>query len=424
MIGLPLSPCKGVAEWEVLVGHHEPLKELHDPRRDELATVIYTSGSTGSPKGAMHTFGSMTAAAVSLGRLYEVSQRDRMLSYLPLAHVAERACVESNSLYFGFRVFFSADLSTFRADVKRARPTIFFSVPRLWTRFYLAIVEKLPERKQRLLFSLPIVSGVLKKRILRELGLDRTRTAITGSAPIPPHIQEWFRNIGLELLDAYGMTENFGVSHASQKGAVRAGYVGTPVPDVFCRVADDGEILVKSPGQMLGYLKQSEKDTEYMTADRYFHTGDRGEIDAQGRLRITGRMKEQFKTSKGEYVAPGPIEQMLAEHPYVEAVCVLGSGQPQPFALLMLCPDAQHSIASGVITGDAATAEFAALLDRTNAKLAPHERLSYVTVVNNQWTVENGLLTPTLKIKRHVIEERYLQKANAWLAQHQQVIWA
>lgn len=423
IVSLPLSPCKNVAEWDVLIGQREPLQDLPDPEPGQVATIIFTSGSTGNPKGAMHTFGSMVAAAVSLGRLYEMSQHERMLSYLPLAHVAERAAVEANSLYFGFRVFFTADLSTFQADVKRARPTMFFSVPRLWTRFYLGVLEKIPQRRQRLLFSLPIVSGVVKKIILSGLGLDQTRTAVTGSAPLPPHIHEWFRNIGLELLDAYGMTENFAVSHASCKGAVRTGYVGTPVPDVLCRIADDGEILVKSPGQMLGYWKQSGLNTEYITADGYFHTGDRGEIDAQGRLRITGRSKEQFKTSKGEYVAPAPIEQMLAEHPYIEAVCVLGSGQPQPFGLLTLSQDAQHSIASGVTTGEAASVELAALLDTTNSKLAPHERLSYVTVVNNQWTVESGFLTPTLKIKRHVIEERYLQSADAWLARHQKVIW-
>ena len=423
MIGLPMSPRSDIPQWGELIARHLPLRKLHEPQWDELATIVYTSGSTGRPKGVMHSFGSMTAAADAMSELYALTPEDRMLSYLPLAHVAERAIVESTSLSFGFRVYFIGDLNTFQADLKRARPTLFFTVPRLWTKFYLAIQARIPPRRQQLLFRLPLLSGLLKKKILKEMGLDHVRAAVTGSAPLPSHIIQWYRDLGLELLDCYGMSENFGVSHASRPGAMRIGYVGSPDPGVQARIATNGELEVKSPGQMLGYYKQAGKTAEDMTPDGFFRTGDRGEVDGQGRLRITGRVKELFKTSKGKYVAPAPIENRLGQSSRIEAVCLTGPGQPQPFALLMLSLDAQKEISDGKLGRDSITTEFETLLGRVNAELEEHEQIDYLVVVKEQWTMDNGFLTPTMKIKRSIIEERYLPGADAWLERKQKVIW-
>ncbi len=419
LIGLPLSPRVDVPQWDDLIAKHLPLRKLHDPQIDELATIVYTSGSTGQPKGVMHSFGSMMAVSVALSQMYGLTSEDRMLSYLPLAHVAERAAVESTSLYFGFRVYFSGGLDTFQQDLKRAQPTVFFSVPRLWTKFHQAINQKLSPSLQRLLFALPGVSRLFKNKLLRELGLNHVRAAITGSAPLPSDIIAWYRKLGLELLDCYGMSENFGVSHASRPGQVRIGYVGSPAPGVTCRIDDNGELLVKSPGQMLGYYKMPQKTVDDLTPDGYFRTGDRGEIDSQQRLRITGRVKELFKTSKGKYVAPVPIEQLLGNHPKLEAVCVTGQGQPQPFGLLLLSPEARHEL-----NGNTANqADFVTLLQQVNDTLEGHERLDYLVVVKDPWNMENGFLTPTMKIKRGVIEERYLPMADHWLKAGQKVIW-
>jgi long-subunit acyl-CoA synthetase (AMP-forming) len=371
----------------------------------------------------MHSFGTMVSVAGALRDTYNVNNKDRMLSYLPLAHVAERAVLETASLYFGFHVFFADRLETFQRDLQRARPTMFFSVPRLWTKFYLGVNEKLPPAKQKILFNLPVVSRFIKRKILKQLGLDQVRLAITASAPLPPSILQWYRNLGLELLDVYGMTENFGYSHGSRPGEVRVGYVGHCNPGVECRIAENGEVQVKSPGQMMGYYKAPDKTAEDMTADGFLKTGDRGEIDAQGRLRITGRVKELFKTSKGKYVAPVPIEQKLNNHPKVEVICVTGPSQPQPFALLMLSPEAQAELAQGRLEREALHSEFASLLDAVNETLEDHERLDYVVVVRDQWTIENGYLTPTMKIKRNIIEDRYLPQADQWITQRQPVIW-
>lgn len=346
-----------------------------------------------------------------------------MLSYLPLAHVAERAAVESTSLYFGFRVFFSGGLPTFMEDIKRARPTIFFSVPRLWTKFYMAVNDKMPLSRQKLLFSLPLVSGLVKKKILRGLGLDQARVALTGSAPLPPHIIAWYRGLGLELLDVYGMSENFGVSHVSRPGLVRPGYVGTCNMGVEARIAENGELLVKSPGQMMGYYKMPEQTARDTLPDGFFRTGDRGEIDEQGRLRITGRVKELFKTSRGKYVAPVPLEAKLLNHPRLEAVCVTGPNQPQPFALLMLSADAQQAVTRNAGLREQLTAEFEALLKQVNGTLEDHEKLDYVVLVQQPWTIDSGFLTPTMKIRRDAIETCYLPNAEAWQAKRQKVIW-
>ena len=263
----------------------------------------------------------------------------------------------------------------------------------------------------------------MKRKILTQLGLDKVRLAITASAPLPPNILQWYRNLGLDLLDVYGMTENYGYSHGSRPGEVRVGYVGHANPGVQHRIADTGEVQVKSPGQMMGYYKAPDKTAEDMTDDGYLKTGDRGELDEQGRLRITGRVKELFKTSKGKYVAPVPIEQKLNVHQKVEVICVTGPTQPQPFALFMLSLDATAELADGRLDKNTLTDEFNALLKSVNATLEDHEQLDYIVVVKDQWTMENGFLTPTMKIKRNVVEERYLPNADTWVGQRKTVIW-
>lgn len=248
------------------------------------------------------------------------------------------------------------------------------------------------------------------------------RYAGTGSAPIPPQLIDWYRALGLELLEGYGMTEDFCYSHSSVPGDVRVGYVGAPYEGVEVRISEEGEVLIKSPGAMLGYYKQPELTEAAFTEDGFFRTGDRGERDARGRLRITGRVKELFKTSKGKYVAPAPIESKLQAHPEVEMACVAGAGQPQPYALLMLSAEARaRSSDNG--GRQAMTREMEHLLDQVNAEVAHHERISFGTIVKDEWQIENNFLTPTMKIKRAAIEDAYGQQADGWYAKKQRVIW-
>lgn len=423
-IALPLAPDIGAPQWDALIASTAPTQQPVQRRPEELATIIYTSGSTGRPKGVMISFGGMVRAAQGVEPVFRATPADRMLSYLPLAHAAERAIVETGSLYSGFRVYFAWSLPTFVEDLRRARPTLFFSVPRLWTKFYTSICEKLPCPRQKLLFSLPIVSGVVKKKILTQLGLQYVRLALTGSAPLAPSLMTWYRHLGLDLLEGYAMSENFAYSHGNRPGNAKIGTVGAVYPGAECRIAGDGEVLVRSPCNMMGYYKADALTAEALGADGFLKTGDMGQLDAQGRLQITGRVKDLFKTSKGKYVVPVPIENQLGNHPMIEAVCVTGPSQPQPFALVMLTLEATRALAADQALKASLTQQLAALLAEVNGRLEDHEHLAYLVVVADQWTMENGFLTPTMKIRRNIIEERYLQKADRWQQQNSTVIWA
>jgi len=420
MVALPMSPTHDVPQWDALTAQFEPLQDVHLSEPADLATIIYTSGTTGRPKGVMHSFGGMLTYALGSGEFCGTSTKDRVLSYLPLAHAAERAFVESNSLCHGTHVYFSDSLETFARDLQRARPTLFISMPRLWTKFYIGVCAKLPLRTQNLLFALPVVSGLLRKKILTLLGLNEVRLAFTGSAPLPIEITAWYRKLGLELLDVYGMTEDFAWSHYSRPGLVRLGYSGQALPGVERRIDDTGEILIKSPTRMLGYYKDPELTAASMTPDGFFKTGDRGEVDEIGRLKITGRVKELFKTSKGKYVSPAPIENKLS-HPKFESVCVTGPGFAQPFVLLTPSPDGRRELEDPG-SRESLLAELQGLLDDVNAGLEPHEKLSHAVVVKDLWSMDNGFLTPTMKIRRNVIEARYLAKAQEWAQQGRQVV--
>lgn len=420
-ISYPLSPPNDYPTWNDIIKDNKPFEEMPTRTAEELATIIYTSGTTGAPKGVMHSFGSMAAAAGNAATIYDMGSKDRVLSYLPLSHVAERVCVELLALYQGFTVYFADSLETFAADLKRANPTIFFAVPRIWTKFQMGIFEKMPEKKLSLMLKLPIVSGLIKKKVLKGLGLDAAKFCISGAAPIPSSLIHWYKTLGIELLEGYGMTENLAYSHMSRKGKVRAGYVGQNNPGVVTRISEEGEILVSSPCTMMGYYKDEEKTKEVLTEDRFLRTGDKGEIDKQGRLKITGRIKDLFKTSKGKYVAPSPIEGKFAANCHIEQVCVVGANLPQPLVLVTLSEAANALAESG--DKESLSEEFAQLRNEVNNQIDAHERLKVLVVVKGDWTLENGIMTPTLKIKRNVLEERYAERIEQWASSKQPVIW-
>jgi long-chain acyl-CoA synthetase len=320
-------------------------------------------------------------------------------------------------------VFFAESLDTFQKDLQRARPTIFMSVPRLWLKFQQTIFQAKSKEKLDKLFRVPILGRIIKKKILKQLGLEHVRIALSGAAPLPAESLAWFRSLGLELVEAYGMTENFAVSHCCRPGDVRPGYVGQPWQGVDVKLAENGEILVRSPANMIGYFKDPEKTAESFTEDGYFRTGDIGEIDEKGRLKITGRAKEQFKTSKGKYVAPAPIENLLGTHPQIEASLVTGASFPQPFAIVMLSAQESARVVAEPRERAELESSLQAHLDAVNAQLDPHEQLSFLAVVSEQWTEANGFVTPTLKVKRTPVEDRYRQYFDTWASAGRPVVW-
>ena len=421
-IRYPLGPETDCRDWDEIVAQGSPLHPVANPDPDEMATIVYTSGSTGRPKGVMLSFGNMAYAAEGVLQALAVTHEDRMLSYLPLAHVFERFVVAMGFVYAGFRLWFADSPGTFLEDLRRARPTIFLAVPRIWTMFQAGVFETIPPRRLERLLKVPVLRRVVRRRILAGLGLEHVRIAGSGSAPLPTEILNWYHRLGLELLEGYGMSENFGYSHLSMPGRSRAGYVGEPLPGVETRIAEDGEVQVKSPATMMGYYRDPEQTADTMTADGFLRTGDMGEEDSLKRLKLTGRLKELFKTSKGKYVAPAPIENELVAHPRVEMACVSGAGEASPHALLVLVEEVLKHLEEPGFCGQIER-EMEALRQMVNATLEPHEQLQFVVIIRGEWTTDNGLVTPTLKIRRSAVEQAYRARARDWYSRRQSVIW-
>lgn len=427
-IALPLAPKTGYDTWDSVIAKTQPLTGRINRAGTDIAILLYTSGSTGTPKGVMHSFERITKVAEYIAKDIKLRIGDvpenRILSYLPLAHVFERAWVECMSLVDGnTHVYFAEALDTFVQDLNRARPTTFISVPRLWLKFQQGVFAKMPPKKLERLLKIPILSGIVKRKVLKNLGLDQALLAGSGSAPIPAELIAWYRHLGLNLIEGYGMSEDFAYSHNSTPEVNEPGCVGVPLPNVQVRISEEGEILIKSPGQLVGYYKRPDLDAEVFTADGFFRTGDRGERRADGLLKITGRVKEIFKTSKGEYVSPAPIENKLGAHPMIEACMVSGAGQAAAYAMVVLNEELRPKQKDPAVRAQV-EAELTKLLSTVNAGLVGHEKLQMLVVAREPWSIENGCLTPTMKIKRSRIESEVSPQVQTWYAGNGKVQWA
>jgi long-chain acyl-CoA synthetase len=420
-VAYPLAPDPSLPQWKAILERFEPIPDLPRRRPDDWAVIFYTSGTTGRPKGVVHTFRTMSIPTLGMIALFGVRETERYLSYLPLAHVMERWLGELISMVAGVHVFFAESIETFVDDLKRARPTVFVSVPRLWLKFQQAVLTKVPQRKLERMLRIPVLSAMVKRKVLENLGLDQVRVAGCGSAPLPPAILTWYGALGLEILDGYGMTENFAWSHLTRPGHARPGVIGPPYDGVECRIGDGGEVLVKSPGTMLGYFKDPDLTRESFTEDGFLRTGDQGVIE-DGSLAITGRVKEIFKTTKGKYVAPAPIEGLLNGQGPVELACVEGEGRHAPHAVVQLSEQVVATINDPAVRA-AVNEDLEARLDGVNTRLSIYERLAFVAVAKDRWTIGDGLLTPTLKIRRAAIRKRYAPALDGWYASGRKVIW-
>jgi long-chain acyl-CoA synthetase len=408
-------------QWDDIVANTAPLPG--DPLRPgtSLATIIYTSGTTGIPKGVMHSFAAFAWALQTALERFPETADGRRLSYLPLAHVAERLVVEHVLLAAGCRIYFTETLETFAADLQRARPTTFFSVPRLWLKFQQGVLARMPaEALDRMLDSPD--KGAVARQILAKLGLDACTTAAGGAAPMPPDLLRWYAKLGLNISEGYGMTEVM-ATHTTDPGQDAFGTVGLPFPGVDCRLdPSTGEIQMKCPATMLGYYREPELTDRAFTVDDWLRTGDKGAFDAAGNLKITGRVKDLFKTSKGKYVAPAPIEDKLAMHVAVEACCVTGAGLGQPIALLMLNEFASRN-ANDSANRTSLEVSLEKHMDSINSTLDPHERLHCLVALTEPWNVDNDMVTPTLKVKRSRIEESFGKYYQTWTSVAKRVVW-
>lgn len=414
VIGFPFYLEKNTQNWDDLIANQKPVEG--NPVKDSkaLATIIYTSGTTGQPKGVMHNFHAIGFAVDRFLNHIPQIKKETFFSYLPLCHVAEKMLVKCGAIFTGSTIYFVENLDTFNANLVHTQPTVFLAVPRIWEKMQEGVLSKMPQKKLSTLLSIPIVSSLIKKAIKKKLGLSKARFIFTGASPISVSLQEWFAKLDIIILEAYGMTENSALSHANRVGHHKFGTVGQTYENVEVRLSAENEVQVKSEASMLGYFKEPGLTAESFE-DGFLKTGDEGSIDENGYLTITGRIKDQFKTSKGKYIMPAPIETKLLEHPLISQACVVGSGMTSAFVLCTLTPTDQASESLGSDLSD--------YLDQVNSKLDHHERLSKMVICKEEWSIPNGLLTPTLKIKRKSIESYYGNNYDEWLKEEKKVIF-
>lgn len=397
----PTMACQH--QWSDILSEQKPLKDIFDAKPEDLMSILYTSGSTGQAKGVMMTYGGYHYASMANIEQLEMNNEERLLSYLPLAHITERAVILGPAIYAAGTLYFVESLDSFQRDIKRAQPTSFLSVPRLWSKFQSNVHMKIPPKKLRLLLTIPILGAVIAKKIRSELGLNSSKLFGSGTAPISPSILKWYRRLGINISEGWGMSETAGLSCVNYPFVAKSiGTIGCPLPGTKIQLSDQGEIFIKSPGVFAGYYKQPELTEESFNAQGYFGTGDKGVFEGPNNaLRITGRVKDLFKTAKGKYVVPVPIEAHLSDNPLIEEVCVMGTGLPQPIAVVVLSELAENMPRAEIRVSLETT------LNTVNLLLESHERLQHVVVSKDDWNIENGLLTPTMKVKRNLIEEKY-----------------
>ncbi|MGQ0618422.1 MAG: AMP-binding protein [Panacagrimonas sp.] len=414
----PSAPA-GDVEWDALAAAHSPLREPVPVDPDEPMTLIYTSGTTGHPKGVMLTRRNMSFSTRAILRLLPGGEGERLFSYLPLAHIMERGAVEMASLLWHAEVHFLERLELMAETLPRVAPTRFAAVPLVWTRFHAGITSKIPEARLRKLIRIPILGRLLRRKLLAKLGLQNLRSCLSGAAPLPRATVEFFRDVmGIEILEAYGMTENCAYVSCGLPGQTRVGSVGKPHADAGFRLSPEGEIQVRNPAVMKGYFKEPEKTREAFTEDGWLKTGDKGRLDADGYLYITGRVKDIFKTLKGKYVAPAPIEGAMAKNTDIDQLCLVGMNLTQPVLVLTLSAAARARPRTEVEAGLLAT------LATVNAAIEDHEKVAKLLLVPETWSIDNGFMTPTLKVKRNVVEERYRDFIDAEAARREtRIAW-
>jgi long-subunit acyl-CoA synthetase (AMP-forming) len=408
-------------QWHDFLSRFEPLSGNPVPDVDSLMTVIFTSGTTGVPKGVMLSYRkvALLVKAEKDNDLLGVSRgENHLFSYLPLNHIAERALTEVLSIVYKGQVSFVESMDSFARNLQAVQPTLFFAVPRIWTKFHLGLLERMPQKRLNRLLSIPLLSSLVKKKIHKALGLSRARVMITAAAPMPDSLKAWYARLGIHIQEIYGLTETCGGVVISPRGSSALGTVGKVIPGAELKIEPEtGEVLVRSPWLMNGYYKNPEKTAEVFRGD-WFHTGDRGELDAQGNLRLTGRVSETFKTAKGKFVVPAPIEWEFAVNADIEQVCVTGLGLPQPIALAVLSEIGRAKSPAELEQSLHET------LQAVNDKLANYEKIAALVITRELWSVENGLLTPTLKVKRHELDKRYGPHFEEWVTQMRPLVWA
>ena len=430
--GMPLikfphyDGCSNVTkghEWFKFIDSHEPMQNPNKPKLSDLWTIIFTSGTTGNAKGVMLTYQAIDGIKVvlddpnnPLGIKHDGN--NDFISYLPLNHIFERVVIEWCSFRYGGTISFVESLDTFAKNLKAVQPHVFAAAPRVWTKLQLGLLTKFPQKKLDKLLKIPLLSSLLKKLIKKGLGFSKARIVVSGSAPMPVELIEWFRKVGVYITNGYGMTENCAIcSSVDGRDFEKLHTVGQPQKGVELRIdKETGEILMKGPFIMKGYYKNEEL-TNTTLRGGWLHTGDKGFLDEDNYLHITGRVADSFKTSKGEYIEPLTLEQHFVNINEIEEVCVVGLGIAQPLCLIQLSEIGKNT------SREVISKMLKDRLSEVNSDLVNYKKISTLIIVKDEWTQQNGIVGPTQKLKRGAIEDKYSKDYLNWHNFNEEVIF-
>ena len=441
---------------EHLARHEGAMRErVAAAQPDDLAILVYTSGTTGKPKGAMHSHRTLVAAMRGYNQVTAQYEDDERMCFLPLCHIAERMGGEYFAMYTGSKLNFVENPETVPENVREIAPTVATAVPRVWEKFYSAVTIAVKESStlqqmaygwaigvgtqvaDRILAGQP-VSGSLKLRfhlarwlvlnnVRKLIGVHRARFCVTGAAPISPDLVKWYLALGVPMLEVWGMTETAGISTYTPADRIRPGRIGVAAPWNEVRIDEaTGEILVRGPNVFTGYLNQPEKTAETIDAEGWLHTGDVGSVDAEGVFRITDRMKDIIITAGGKNVTPSEIENELKFSPYVTDAVIIGDARPYLTVLVMID---QENVEKFAQDNDVPFSNYASLtrapevraliqaeVDRVNKKFARVEQIKKFHLIEAQLSAEDEELTPTMKLKRKLVQQKYAPQIDAMYA--------
>ena len=415
------SKINEALQWDAILTEFKPLIEVHAPTMSDTWSIIFTSGTTGTPKGVVINYAALEETKWSVLELNptktDLNGNNRYFSYLPLNHIAERLVVEYNCFRFGGAIYFTENMDTFSQNLIDTKPTIFFAVPRILTKFKQGILANMPQKDLEIDLSNPNKSKLIKNKIQTALGLEKVRALISGAAPLSESLKDWYISIGLPITNGYGMTENCAITTILAPSENKTGSVGKAQPRVAIKIDNEtGEVLMKAPFLMSGYYKRQDL-TDETIIDGWLKTGDQGQIDDEGHLFIIGRVKDTFKTSKGKFIVPTKIENYFTKSETLDQICVVGLGCPQPMLLVNLSAIGKSKEKQLLRTA------LTQLLKEVNSNLENYQKISTLIITNECWTAKKGLLTPTLKIKRNAICQRYGPNLMQWHENNKQIIW-
>jgi long-chain acyl-CoA synthetase len=385
-------------QWEHIVGQAPADHPNHQPEADEIVSLVFTSGTTGLPKGVIQTHATNLIPMRRCQYLFTQRDQPRWFSYLPLSHIAERQIVEFSSVNTGGEIWFNESLETLARDLPRCRPHIFFGPPRVWEQLRQSVTAKLGGA-EALETALANDQKGVQALVTAALGLDQVEYCLTAAAPTPPPLIQWWDEVGVKLCEGFGQTEAMGLIITDPQDR-RIGSIGKPAGEVEVKVGDDGEMLIKAAGCTPGYFNRPEKTAE-LWQNGWLHTGDKIRIDEDGFIFITGRVKDYFKTIQGKFVAPPPIEGLFADNPHSEQQCLLGRGYSKTVMISVLNEPARQLAREDVETAALAT------VNAINDQIDKHARIGAVIFSSDPWTIENEILTPTMKIRREQIENKF-----------------